>query len=277
VEDPKHHWLVTPFSMSPEHRFRDADGNTGSISPGPTMDVAIMRELFSHCIEAGKILKTDEDFGAKLAGQMAKFPPYRINSRGTLQEWIEDWTPGNEGHNLSANFPFFPGNSITLRGAPDLAGAIAKWMEARRGGGGWQAAWDTSVWARLEQPDKVEQFLRGLVRGVGDNLANRGSNQSDANFGYTAAVAECLMQSHAGEISLLPALPPSWSTGSISGLRARGGFEVAMQWKEGKLVSATISNPKASTFKIRCAGKTAEVSIKAGQTLRLNADLTAAK
>jgi alpha-L-fucosidase 2 len=275
VEDPRHHWLVTPFSMSPEHRFRDADGNAGAISPAPTMDVAIIRELFSHCIEAQKILKTDEDFGAKLAEQMGKLPPYRINSRGTLQEWIEDWAPGNEGHNLSANFPFFPGSSITLRGSPELAGAIAKWMEARRGGGGWQSAWDTCVWARLERADKVEQFVHGLVHGVGDNLANRGSNQSDANFGMTAAVAECLMQSHAGEISLLPALPPSWSTGEISGLRARGGFEVAMKWKDGKLQSAAINSPAPATFKVRYAGKTAEFSINTGQTLRLNADLAA--
>jgi alpha-L-fucosidase 2 len=273
VEDPKRHWLVTPFSMSPEHRFRDADGNAAALSPAPTMDVAIIRELFSHCIETERILKTDEAFGTKLADQLKKLPPYRINSRGTLQEWIEDWAPGTEGHNLSANFPFFPGSTITLRGAPDLAGAIARWMEARRGGGGWQSAWDTCVWARLERADKVEQFLRGLVRGVGDNLANRGSNQSDSNFGFTAAVAESLVQSHAGEISLLPALPPSWNTGSIEGLRARGGYEVGMQWKDGKLQSAMIRHAAPSTFKVRYAGKTAEVSIKAGQTVRLNADL----
>ena len=275
VEDPKRHYLVTPFSMSPEHRFQDSNGNAAALSPAPTMDVAIIRELFSHCIEAEKTLKTDEAFGTKLADQLKRLPPYRINSRGTLQEWIEDWAPGNEGHNLSANFPFFPGNSITLRGNPDLAAAIAKWMEARRGGGGWQAAWDTSVWARLERPDKVEQFLRGLVRGQGDNLANRGSNQSDANFGMTAAVAEALIQSHAGEISLLPALPPSWGTGSVSGLKARGGFEVAMQWKDGKLQSATIRNAAPATFKVRTGGKTAEVTVKAGQTVRLNADLKA--
>jgi alpha-L-fucosidase 2 len=273
VEDPKRHYLVTPFSMSPEHRFQDKDGNPGAISPAPTMDVAIIRELFAHCIEAEKILTTDEAFGTKLADQLKRLPPYRINSRGTLQEWIEDWAPGNEGHNLSANFPFFPGSSITLRGNPDFAAAIDKWMQNRRAGGGWQAAWDTCVWARLERPDKVEQFLRGLVRGQGDNLANRGSNQSDANFGYTAAVAEALLQSHTGEISLLPALPASWGAGSVSGLRARGGFEVAMQWKDGKLQSATISHATPSTFNVRCGGKTAVVSIKAGQAIRLNADL----
>ncbi len=213
VEYPKNHWLVTPFSMSPEHRFQDPNGNPAALSPAPTMDVAIMHEIFSHCIEAEKILNADEAFGAKLADQLKRLPPYRINSRGTVQEWIEDWAPGNEGHNLSANFPFFPGSSITLRGNPDLAAAVDKWMQNRRPGGGWQPAWDMCVWARLERGDKVEQSVRGLVRGVNDNLANRGSNQSDANFGMTAAVAEALLQSHAGEISLLPALPPSWGTG----------------------------------------------------------------
>jgi alpha-L-fucosidase 2 len=112
-----------------------------------------------------------------------------------------------------------------------------------------------------------------MVPSFADNLHNPRNNQSDANFGLTAAVAEALIQSHAGEISLLPALPPSWSTGSVSGLRARGGYEVAMQWDDGKLQSATIKNSAPAKFKVRYGTKTAEVSIKAGQTLRLNADL----
>ncbi len=276
VEHPKHRWLVTPFSMSPEHGYRDKDGNTAYLSPGPTMDIALIRELFSHCIEAGKILGVDEEFRARLAAVLPKLPPYRVNSRGHLQEWIEDWTGGTEGHNVSANFPFFPGSTITLRGNPELAAAINKWMETRQGRGGWITAWDTAVWARLERGEKVEQWLRPLVRSLADNLHNPRSNQSDANFGLTAAVAEALLQSHAGEISLLPALPPSWSTGSISGLRARGGFEIAMQWKDGKLQSATIRNAAPATFKVRYGGRTADFSIKAGQTLHMNADLVMA-
>jgi len=275
VEDPKHRWLVTPFSMSPEHSYRDKDGNTASLSPGPTMDIGLIRELFSHCIEAGKILGVDEEFRAKLADALKKLPPYRINSRGHLQEWIEDWKGGTEGHNVSANFPFFPGSTITLRGNPELAAAINKWMETRQGRGGWITAWDTSVWARLERGEKVEQWLRPLVRSLADNLHNPRNNQSDANFGLTAAVAEALLQSHAGEISLLPALPPSWGNGSVSGLRARGGFEVAMQWQDGKLRSATIRNAAPAKFKVRYGGKTAEVMTKAGQTVRLSPNLAA--
>ncbi|MCY2954428.1 MAG: glycoside hydrolase family 95 protein [Planctomycetota bacterium] len=276
VEDPKHHWLVTPFSMSPEHSYRDKDGNTATLSPGPTMDIALIRELFSHCIEAGKILNVDEDFRARLAAVLPKLPPYRINGRGYLQEWIEDWEPGTEGHNVSPNFPFFPGSTITLRGTPQLAAAVNKWMETRQARGGWITAWDTAVWARLERGEKVQLWMRPLVCSLADNLHNPRSNQSDANFGLTAAVAESLLQSHAGEISLLPALPPSWSTGSVSGLRARGGFEVAMQWKGGKLQSATIRNAAPATFKVRYGAKTAEVSLKAGQKLHLNAELQAA-
>jgi alpha-L-fucosidase 2 len=157
VEDPKHHWLVTPFSISPEHRYQDKDGNSVALSPGPTIDIALIRELFSHCIEAENILGTDKALGGRLAAVLPKLPPYRINSRGYLQEWIEDWTPGTEGHNVSPNFPLFPGSTITLRGTPELAGAINKWMETRQGRGGWITAWDTAVWARLERGEKVQQ------------------------------------------------------------------------------------------------------------------------
>jgi alpha-L-fucosidase 2 len=273
VEEPKHHWLVTPFSISPEHTYRDKDGNTASLSPGPTIDIALIRELFSHCIEAGRILGVDEDLQTRLAAALRRLPPYQINRHGYLQEWIEDWAGGTEGHNVSPNFPLFPGSTITLRGTPDLAAAINKWMETRQGRGGWITAWDTCVWARLERGEKVEPWLRPLVRSLADNLHNPRNNQSDANFGLTGAIAEALLQSHAGEISLLPALPPSWGTGSVKGLRARGGFEVAMQWKDGKLQSATIHNTAPATFGVRHGDKTAAVSIEAGRTLRLNADL----
>ena len=104
----------------------------------------------------------DEDFRARLAATLPKLPPYRINSRGYLQEWIEDWTGGTEGHNISPNFPLFPGSTITLRGNPELAGAISKWMETRQARGGWITAWDASVWARLERGEKVRAMAPGL-------------------------------------------------------------------------------------------------------------------
>ena len=274
VEEPKHHWLVTPFSMSPEHGYYDSSGKVAFLSPSPTMDVAIIRELFLHCIQAGNLLGVDEEFRAKLEAALTRIPPYQINRSGHLQEWIEDWKPGPGGHNMSPNFAFYPGSSITLRRDPPLAAAIAKWMETRRRGGGWPAAWDICVWARLERGDRVGAGMESFVRNsLAPNLHNRGSNQSDANFGFTAAVAEALLQSHAGEISLLPALPPSWTDGSVDGLRARGGFELDMQWKNGKLQSAEIRSKIAATCKVRYGTKTADFTLEPGEPIHLNADL----
>jgi alpha-L-fucosidase 2 len=275
VGDPKHHWLVTPFSMSPEHGYLDGNGKSAFLSPSPTMDIAIIRELFPHCIAAGKELGVDEEFRAKLETALTRLPPYRINRRGHLQEWIEDWQPGNQGHNCSPNFTIYPGCSIILRRDPSLAAAIQKWMDVRHSRGGWPAAWDISVWARLERGDKVAAMVQTFVcNSLARNLQNHGANQSDANFGFTAGVAEALVQSHAGEISLLPALPAGWRDGSVSGLRARGGFEVSMAWKDGNLLSAEIRHATGSDCKVRYGGKTALLSVRPGGSVRLNADLT---
>ena len=238
------------------------------------MDIAQIRELFGHCIEAGQILGIDKDFQARLAATLPKLEPYRINSHGYLQEWIEDWTPGTENHNISPNFPFFPGDTITLRGSPDLAGAIDKWMETRQPRGGWTGAFDTCVWARLERGDKVEQwlnvFMASPTNSLADNLQNRRYNQSDANFGLTAAIAESLLQSHAGEISLLPALPPQWLNGSVRGLRARGNFEVDVAWHDGKLVEATIRSLNGGSTKLRYGPVTRELKLRKGESYRWN-------
>jgi alpha-L-fucosidase 2 len=274
VEEPKHHWLVTPFSMSPEHGYYDSDNKLCFLSPAPTMDVGIIRELFPHCIAASRILGVDEEFRGKLEAALTKLPPYQINRLGYLQEWIEDWRAGSQGHNCSPNFPFYPGNSITLRGAPELSAAIGKWMDTRRPGGGFPSVWYISMWSRLERGDKAAQFITAFVsRAAANNLHNRGSNQSDATFGYTAGVAEALLQSHAGEISLLPALPTGWSDGSVKGLRARGGFEVSMQWQGGKLQSAEIRSVNGGACKVRYGQKLASLVVKPGDTLRLNAAL----
>jgi alpha-L-fucosidase 2 len=147
-------------------------------------------------------------------------------------------------------------------------------METRRVRGGWPTAWDISVWARLERGDKVAACMQAIVRNsLSPNLHNTGSNQSDCNFGYTAGVAEALLQSHAGEISLLPALPVGWPDGSVRGLRARGGFEVSLWWQGGKLRSAEIRNANATNGRVRYGSKTAEFSVKAGEKIRLNAEL----
>jgi alpha-L-fucosidase 2 len=274
VEEPKHHWLVTPFSMSPEHGYYDSEGKMSFLSPSPTMDVAIIRELFPHCIEAAKLLGVDDGFRGKLEAALKRIPPYQINRLGFLQEWIEDWKSGPQGHNVSPNFTFYPGSSIVLRRDAQLAGAIQKWMETRRGRGGWPTAWDIAVWARLERADKVGELVRTFVgNSLAPNLHNAGSNQSDASFGLTAAIAEALLQSHAGEISLLHALPNGWKDGSVKGLRARGGFEVGIRWQGGKLQAAEISNRNGGRCIVRYGERTASLSLKPGEAKRLNADL----
>jgi alpha-L-fucosidase 2 len=275
VKDPKHNnWLVTPFSMSPEHGFYDSNHQMSFLSPSPTLDVAIIRDLFPHTIEAGKILGIDEEFGGKLAAALPQLPPYRVNSSGNVQEWIEDWEPGPQGHNVSPQFPFFPGNSIQLRRDPQLAAAELHWMSGKGAGGGWVSAWGICMWARLERGDKVGAGLDSWIAGSpGPNMYNQGANQCDATFGFTAAVAESLVQSHAGEISLLPALSTGWSDGSVTGLRARGGYEVSMTWKGGKLQLAEIRSDKGGDCKLRYGERTAQKTFKPGEIVRLDADL----
>jgi alpha-L-fucosidase 2 len=277
IVEPKHHWLVTPFSMSPEHGYFDANTNAAVLSPGPTMDIAIMRELFPHVIQASKTLGVDADFRAKLEDALTKLPPYQIGSSGFVQEWIEDWKTGPQGHNVSPNFAFYPGCSLTLRGNPKFAAAYQKWMEAHQPGGGFIVSWGIAMWARLEHGDQVAKCIKSYMgRGPGENLHNQGSNQSDASYGFAAAVAEALLQSHAGEISLLPALPTGWEDESVTGLRARGEYDVSMQWKGGQLQSADIHGLKGGEIKVRSGQKTSTVTLKPGQTVHLNADLAAA-
>jgi alpha-L-fucosidase 2 len=238
------------------------------------MDIAIIRELFPHCIEASQTLGVDADFRAKLATALTKIPPYQINRLGHLQEWIEDWKAGSQGHNCSPNFPFYPGSSITLRGTPELAAAIGKWMDTRRPGGGFPSVWYISVWSRLERGDKAAAFISAYVaNSVAPNLHNGGANQSDATLGYSAGVAEALVQSHAGEISLLPALPSGWTDGSVKGLRARGGCEVSIQWKNGKLESAEIHSQQGGIRKVRSGDRTVSLNFIPGGHFRLTPSL----
>jgi alpha-L-fucosidase 2 len=272
--EPKHNWLVIPFSMSPEQGYFVREGAEECfLSPSTTMDIGIIRDLFPHCIEAGKILNIDKEFGDKLEEALKKIPPYQIGKDGLLQVWSEDWIRGNEGHNESPNFGFFPGNSITLKRNPEITEAIRKWLEPRRIWLFWNSTCDICYWARLENGIKtdtvIKQFFLNQTRwsGIGNNLHNTGSNQSDANFGYTAGVAECLLQSHAGEISLLPALPVSWKDGSVTGLRARGGFEVNIEWKDGKLTKAEIKSLLGNSCVVRANGKTKNYSPAKGETI----------
>jgi len=150
--------------------------------------------------------------------------------------------------------------------------ALNTWMNGRRVGGGWPAAWDIAMWARLERGDKTAPLITAATRGTANNLHRDGANnQIDASFGCTAGMAESLLQSHAGEISLLPALPETWSAGSVTGLRARGGYTVDMKWENSRLVSAVITNINGvESIPVRYREKVVSVQVKTGHTIKLD-------
>lgn len=280
TNDPDNNYLVIPFSMSPEQGFFVKEGaEEAFLASSTTMNIGLIKDLFPHCIEAGKILNVDKEFGDSLADALQKIPPYKIGKDGLLQVWLEDWIRGNEGHNMSANFGFFPGNSITLRGDPELSAAIRKWLEPRKLRTSWTSAWDLCDWARLEDGVRVDTAIRQFFistdprGGIGNNFQNTSSNQSDANFGFTAGVAECLLQSHAGEISLLPALPPGWSTGSVTGLKARGGFEISISWENGILTECDIKSLLGNQCVVRYRDQSKRFDIPAGESVRITGEL----
>ncbi|MBR5702675.1 MAG: glycoside hydrolase family 95 protein [Bacteroidales bacterium] len=284
AENPNYGYLTIPFSMSPEQGyFIEGNPEEQFLAPSTTMDNALIRDLFPHCIEAAKLLDVDADFCEQLAATLARIPPYMIGANGMLQGWIEDWERGRENHNWSGTFGLYPGNSITLRGTPELAAAVEAWLEPRPVISFWNSAIDICQWARLENGEKVDEVLRKIfmtpegrrmmMGGFGNNLHFSGSNQSDINFGITAGIAESLLQSHAGEISILPALPASWKEGSVSGLKARGDYEVSINWADGKMLSCTIKSNLGKPFTVRYAGKTREIQLPAGKSIQLGPEL----
>ena len=268
--------LVTSPSSSPE-TGPVRNGVQHRITYGPTMDLAIIHHLFTQCIEASKILATDEKFRAELERTLEKLPPLQVGRHGQLQEWIGDWDdPASNHHHVSHLYALFPGSRITPDGSPGLAAAAAQSLIHRSAaGGGFPGVWRGALWARLRDGGRAYEYLCSFDRGRKHPNMFVGHSQLDGTFGVTALIAEMLIQSHTGVVELLPALPEAWSEGGVRGLCARGGFEVAMSWQDGKLTEVSVMSKLGNGLTLRYGDAIVKLETAAGRTYRFDGRLAA--
>jgi alpha-L-fucosidase 2 len=296
VKDPKTGFLITGPSNSPEQ---------GGLVMGPTMDRQIVRTLFGEVIAAAKTLNVDSDLRQRLTAMRPRIAPNQIGKYGQLQEWMEDKDdPKNEHRHVSHLWGVYPGFEITPYGTPDLFQAAKQSLIFRGDAAtGWSMGWKINLWARFLDGDHAYRILQNLITPASDKTATTPARaglfpnlfdahppfQIDGNFGATAGITEMLLQSddpygapdsltpvQSGEaafVNLLPALPSAFPAGKAAGLRARGGLDVALSWKGGKLVKAMLAARQSKPVKVRYAGKETEIQAQAGQTYELGPDL----
>lgn len=282
VED-KDGKLITSPSTSPENLYITPSGYKGATLYGGTADLAMIRELFIVTVKAAEVLEVDETFKRKLDSALVRLYPYNIGADGALQEWYFDWKDADPKHRHQSHlFGLFPGHHITPDSTPELANACRKALEIKGDETtGWSKGWRINLWARLGDGDRAYKMYRELLRfvdpsGKSTQYSKGGGTypnlldahppfQIDGNFGGTAAVAEMLVQSTETEITLLPALPSSWSRGAVRGICTRGGFEIAMEWDRGVLRRATILAKSKGTVTIKSGDKQQQISLRKGQ------------
>lgn len=288
VTDPKTGYLVTNPSTSPENTIK-ISGKEYQVSMASTMDMSIIRELFQDCINSAQTLGTDQAFAAKVKAAYNKLYPFHIGKHDQLQEWFQDWDdPADTHRHISHLFSLFPGRQISVFNTPELA-AAAKQSMIYRGdvSTGWSMAWKVNWWSRMHDGNHAYKILGAAFNymdpaqkkeqmsggGTYPNLFDAHPPfQIDGNFGGTAGMTEMLLQSQNGEIELLPALPDAWADGSIKGIKARGNFEVAVDWKKGRLSKATVKSNIGGNCRLRTPVpvKVVEVNSKIAQGTNKN-------
>ncbi|SKB93488.1 alpha-L-fucosidase 2 [Parapedobacter luteus] len=273
IREPQHGWLVTAPSVSPENAFIMPNGNRASVVMGPTIDNQIVRELYGNVIAAAEVLGVDDVFVDTLRNNVSNLPPpVRIGRDGRVMEWLEEYNePEPQHRHVSHLYGLYPAAFISPQTTPEWAEAARKTLLVRGDEGtGWSRAWKILFWARLQDGDHALEILRQLLRpAFGEETDYSGARagtypnlfcahppfQIDGNFGGTAGIAEMLLQSHAGFIHLLPALPPAWATGEVKGLKARGNYTVDITWKDGKVVDYRIHSPSGKPVDVMVNGR----------------------
>ncbi len=280
IEDEKGRLVISP-STSPENTYLlPKNGRPAQFCQGSAMDSQILTELFRDCIAACDVLGGEEGLKRELSDVLEKIPSPKIDSKGRIMEWMEEYEEKEPGHrHISHLYALYPGHQITLEDTPELAQAARKTLEYRlsHGGGhtGWSRAWIINFWAQLRDREKTEENIKLLL--IKSTLSNLFDNhppfQIDGNFGGAAGIARCLMQSGPDRVELLPVLPESWREGQIEGLRARGGLTVGLCWKNSKLDRAEIAAGHAYQGTIGYRGQTVKVDLEQGDTLCLDANM----
>jgi len=296
AENPRTGKLVSGPSISPENSFLAADGSLHGLCMGCAMDQEIIAELFDNCLAAAKALAINDAFVAEVKAKRPRLAAPRIAADGRLMEWGQEYREREPAHrHYSHLYALYPGWQITPRGTPDLAHAARKSLLHRLAGAkpdkqgnisdssnvGWSLAWTISLWARLGDAEQAENAVTTLLRRcVAPSLFDKhpqantsGVFQIDGNFGGPAGMAEMLLQSHTGQIELLPALPATWPSGHVRGLRARGGFEVDLDWKGGKLTRAVVRSLAGQPGTVRYRGAKAALTLPRGGKVTFDPNL----